>query len=151
MRSVELENTVKRGGFAYQIHFLGDRLYNGSRMISDRRPVRLSVTLVYCGQTVGWIKMKLGTEVGLDHCVRRGPSPSPPLQKTRPNFRPMSVVAINGWIDQDATNWHGGRPQPRRRCVGGPSSPKGTRPQFSAHVCCGQTAEWIKIPLGTEV
>ena len=25
----------------------------------------LSVTLVYCGQTVGWIEMKLGTEVGL--------------------------------------------------------------------------------------
>ena len=23
------------------------------------------VTLVFCGQTVGWIKMKLGTEVGL--------------------------------------------------------------------------------------
>ena len=25
----------------------------------------LPVTLVYCGQTVGWIKMPLGTEVGL--------------------------------------------------------------------------------------
>jgi len=24
-------------------------------------------------------------------------------------------------------------------------------PQFSAHVCCGQTAGWIKMPLGTEV
>jgi len=23
-------------------------------------------------------------------------------------------------------------------------------PQFSAHVCCGKTAGWIKIPLGTE-
>jgi len=37
-------------------------------MLSDRRlslsPV-LSVTLVYCGQTVGWIKVKLGTQVGL--------------------------------------------------------------------------------------
>ena len=27
--------------------------------------VRLSVTLVYCGQTVGWIKMKLGMWIGL--------------------------------------------------------------------------------------
>jgi len=44
-------------------------------MLSDRCPVSLSclsvldVTLVYCGETVGWIKMKLGTEVGLgpDH------------------------------------------------------------------------------------
>jgi len=39
-------------------------------MLSDRLSVCLSVlsvlfvTLVYCGQTVGWIKMKLGTEVG---------------------------------------------------------------------------------------
>jgi len=24
-------------------------------------------------------------------------------------------------------------------------------PQFSTHVCCGQTAGWIKMPLGTEV
>jgi len=24
-------------------------------------------------------------------------------------------------------------------------------PHFSAHVCCGQTAGWIRIPLGTEV
>jgi len=28
----------------------------------------------------------------------------------------------------------------------------GTAPaQFSAHVCCGQMAGWIKMPLGTEV
>jgi len=27
----------------------------------------------------------------------------------------------------------------------------GQSPQFSAHVYCGQTAEWIKIPRGTEV
>ena len=24
-------------------------------------------------------------------------------------------------------------------------------PQFSAHVCCGQAAGWIKMPLGTKV
>jgi len=24
-------------------------------------------------------------------------------------------------------------------------------PHFSAHVCCGQTAGWFKMPLGTEV
>ena len=29
--------------------------------------------------------------------------------------------------------------------------PKGHHPQFSAHVCCGQTVRWIKMPLGTEV
>jgi len=40
------------------------------RMLSDCMsvlscPVCLSVTLVCCGQTAGWIKMKLGTEAGL--------------------------------------------------------------------------------------
>ena len=33
-------------------------------MLSDRLSC-LSVTLVYCGQTVEWIKMSLGMEVGL--------------------------------------------------------------------------------------
>ena len=33
-------------------------------MHRDRCPV-LSVTLVYCGQTVGWVKIPLGTEVAL--------------------------------------------------------------------------------------
>jgi len=34
----------------------------------------------------------------------------------------------------------------------GPSStPKGHSPQFSAHVCCAQTAGWIKMPIGTKV
>jgi len=59
-------------------------------MLSDRclsclsvsLSVCLSVTLVYCGQTVGWIKMKLDTEVGLGlgHIVLDG-APAFPLQK----------------------------------------------------------------------
>ena len=33
-----------------------------------------------------------------------------------------------------------------------PAPPKGVQsPQFSAHDCCGQTDEWIKMPIGTEV
>jgi len=28
---------------------------------------------------------------------------------------------------------------------------KRASPQFSAHVCCGDTTAWIKMPLGTEV
>jgi len=32
-----------------------------------------------------------------------------------------------------------------------PLPKKGEAPQFSAHVCCGQIAAWIKMPLGTEV
>jgi len=67
-------------------------------MLSDHCrvcPVCLPVTLVYCGQTVGWIKIPLGMEVGLGlgHTVFRwGPSPFP-QRGTAPNFRPMSVVA----------------------------------------------------------
>jgi len=42
---------------------------------------------------------------------------------------------------------YGGRPRPRPHCARwGPSSPsqKGHSPQFSAHVCCGQTAgRWM--------
>jgi len=43
-------------------------------------------------------------------------------------------------LNEDIT-WYGDRPRPRRHCVRwGPSSPKkGTDPQFSAHVYCGQT------------
>jgi len=33
-----------------------------------------------------------------------------------------------------------------------PAPPKGAQqPQFPAHVCCGQTARWIKMSLGMEV
>jgi len=57
-------------------------------------------------------------------------------------------------MDQGAT-WHEGRPQPRRLCVRWGPSPLPTKgvepPKISAHIYCGQTAAWIKMPLGTEV
>ena len=60
----------------------------------------------------------------------------------------------NGWMDQDAA-WYGGRPRTRPHCVRwGPSSAlkrDTAPPHFSAHVCCGQTTGWIKMPLGMEV
>ena len=61
----------------------------------------------------------------------------------------------NGSIDQDET-WHAGMPRSWPNCVrwGSRSSlpPKGDSPiQFSAHVYCGQTARWIKMPLGMEI
>jgi len=105
-----------------------------------------------CGQTIGWIKMKLGTEVGIDpgHIVRWAPSS---LQKGHnPNFRPMSVVAkrldgsrchlVQRWASAqgNCVRW-GPRPLPKR----------GTAPKFLANVCCGQTDGWIKMSLGTEV
>ena len=61
----------------------------------------------------------------------------------------------NGWTDQGET-WLAGRPRSRPHWVRrGPSSSssKGAQPlpQYSAHVRCGQTAGWIKMPLGVEV
>jgi len=77
-------------------------------MLSDRCPVLscLSMTFVYCGQTVTWMNMKPDTHVGLgpDHVMLDG-DPAPLLQR-------------------------------------------GIVPQFSAPVCCGQTAGWMKIPFG---
>jgi len=58
-------------------------------MLSDHCLSVLSVTLMYCGQTVGWIKMKLGTEVGLGpgHIVLDGdPAPPPPKGHSAPQF-----------------------------------------------------------------
>jgi len=33
----------------------------------------------------------------------------------------------------------------------GPPPPKGHNPQYSPHICCGQMARWIKMPLGMAV
>ena len=64
-------------------------------VLSDRCPVclsELSVTLVYCGQTVGWIKMPLGTEVGLcpgDIVLNGDPAPSSPHGKGHSSPPPL--------------------------------------------------------------
>ena len=108
-------------------------------MLSDHCPV-CNVGVLWPNE---WIKMKLGTEVALSrgHIVLDGDPPPAPKRGTAPNFRPMSAVAKR-LMDQDAT-WYGGGPRPRQHCVRlGPSCPlKGHNPQFSAHVCCGQTAD----------
>ena len=66
-------------------------------ILSDHCLSVLPVTLVYCGQRAGWIKMTLGLQVGLGpgHIVLDGdPAPRPPQKGgAAPNFRPMSVVA----------------------------------------------------------
>jgi len=55
----------------------------------------LSVTLVYCDQTAGWIKMPLGTKVDLGQAALcyMGTQIPPKGAQQLPNFRPMSVVA----------------------------------------------------------
>jgi len=128
--------------------FLGDRFWNGSPYAIGPMscPSCLSVTLVYCGQTVGWIKMKLGTEVGLGsgHTVLDGDPAQPQKGAQPPIFRPY-LLWSNGWMDQDAS-WYGGRLQPRWHCVRWGPSPPGrgiATPFFSAHIYCGQTVAYL--------
>jgi len=67
-----------------------------------------------------------------------------------PSVCNVGVLWPNGWMNQDET-WQAGRPWPWLHCARwGLSSPplKGQSPQFSAHIYCGQTAGWIKMPLG---
>ena len=67
-------------------------------------PVSLSICIIFihCGQTVGWIKMKLGKQVGRGpgHIVLHwDPAPPPPKwgRALTPNFRPIYVAAK--WLD----------------------------------------------------
>jgi len=86
----------------------------------------LSVMLVYCGQTIGQIKMKLGMQVGLSpgHTVLDGDTAVPTEMGTaaphiqnlwaqalpasfllRPSVHIMRGPCLlwpNGWMDQDA-------------------------------------------------
>ena len=71
----------------------------------------------------------------------------------------VCALWLNGWTDQDET-WHAGRPRPWLHCIRrGPSSPSpkgGGRTgsfwaKFSANICCGQMAAWIKMSLGMEL
>jgi len=57
-------------------------------MLSVRCLSVLSVTFVHCGQTVRWIKMKLGTQVGFGpgHIVLDGDPAAPPPKGHSPQF-----------------------------------------------------------------
>jgi len=109
--------------------------------------------------------MLLGTEVviGPGDFVFDGHLAIPRKRHTQPHpIFDLCVLWPNGWMDQGAT-WYGCKHRPSRRCVRwGRNSPpinhliynspkRGTDPQFSVHVCCGQTVGWMKTPLGTEV
>jgi len=86
-------------------------------LLSHRCPVCLSVMLVYCSQTVRWIKMKLGLLVclGPGHIVLDG-DPAPLPQKGGRAAQFLAHVSPNGWMDQDGT-WRGGRPRSRPHCA----------------------------------
>ena len=78
--------------------------------------------------------MPLGMEIGLDpgdFVLDGDPAPLPKIFGS-------CLLWSNGWMDEARTNWHGGRPQPRRLVLDGDVAPlpqKGAEPppQFSAH------------------
>jgi len=98
--------------------------------------------------------MALGMEVDLGpgHIVLGG-RPSSPSQERGQS--PQFLLWPNGWMHEGAT-WCGGSLglSPGDFVLDGDPAPlptKGRSPQFWAHVYCGQTAAWIKMPLGTKV
>jgi len=65
----------------------------------------LSVTFVYCGQTVGWIRMPLGTEVGLvpgDNVLDEDTAPPTERATAAPTFLAISTVAKRSPISATA-------------------------------------------------
>jgi len=89
---------------------------------------------IYCCLTAGWIKMPLGTEVGLGPGDSVRPSFPHPEERAQPPIFGPCLLWPNGCMYQD-TIWYEGRPQSRRHCVRwGPSSPllTGFRPMFVA-------------------
>jgi len=88
----------------------------------------LSVTLVYCGQMVGWIKMKLAMQVGLNplHIVLDGDPAPLPHRGTAPQFlahiccgqmtgrikMPLHVEV--GRCSGDCVRWGPSFPSPKR-------------------------------------
>jgi len=111
--------------------------------LSVRCPVCLSVTLVYCGQTVGQIKMKLGTQVGLDpgHIVLGEDPVPPPLKGHSPQFSVhICCGQMVAWIKMSLGMEVGfgagdfvldGDPAPSSP-KGGQSPPPNLRPMFNA-------------------
>jgi len=85
------------------------------------RDIIMSVTLVYCGQTFGWINMKLGMPVGLGsgHIVLDG-DPASLSQKwaERPKYSAhICCGQMAGWIKTQLGTLVGARHQYKRYCV----------------------------------
>ena len=93
-----------RNCISINLAVLGNRLQNGLPYAFGLLSVRLSVTLVYYGQTVGWIRMPLGTEVGLrpGDTVLDGDPASPKKGHSSPPIFGPSLLWPNGWMDQES-------------------------------------------------
>jgi len=76
-----------------------------NELVARWRAAIESVTVVYYGQMVGWIKMKLGVQVGLgpgDFVLGGYPAPRPQKGAEPPNSPSMYIVAKR----LDGSRWH---------------------------------------------
>jgi len=108
-------------------------------MLPGRSLSCLSVTLVYCDQTVGWPKMKLGTDVGLGpgHIVFGGDSAPLPKRGTAPQFwAHVCCGQTTGWIKTPLQGTEVDHGPGDIALDGDPAPPKrwGTAPPIFAHV-----------------
>ena len=107
---------------------------------------------VYCGQTAGFTRWHLAWRWCPGHIVLDGDPASLPKRGQIPQFSPIFIVAKR--LDAPRCQWYGGRPRRGHIVLDRDPAPprKGhSIPHFWAHVYCGQTAGWIRKPLGTEV
>ena len=84
--------------------------------LSDSCLFCLSVTLVFCGQTVGWTEMPLGTEVGLgpgDSALDGDPAPPPTERGTAPPLFGPCLSWRNGRPSQLLPSYCSIQPQGR--------------------------------------
>jgi len=113
---VDQDETWHRGRPQPRLHCLRWELSSSPKRAQRRPPPQFSAHIC-CDQTTGWIKMPLGTEVGLGqrHIVLDGEPASSPIRGSHPqfpNFRPIYLLWPNSWMDEDAT-WYGDRPRRR--------------------------------------
>ena len=103
------------------------------------------------GQTDGGFKMPLYTEVarGPGDSVLDGDPALPPPKKTRGTAVPPLFGSCIVAKRPDGSRCHLVRRQMRTQLF--PSKRGIAAPQFSTHVCCGQTAGWIKMKLGMKL
>jgi len=120
-------------------------------MLSDRCLSCLFVCLRrWCtvhGETVGWIKMNLGMQVGLGpgHIVLDWDPAPPPLKGQSPQFSAHICCCQMGARIKMSLRTEVGLD---------PSDivlKRGQRPPISAHVYCDRTAAWVKMQLGMEI
>jgi len=112
-----------RFGRRYRFVVFSRPLQCNVRLLSSNVVCLSSVTRVYCGQTVSWIRMPLGMQVGLvpGHIVLDWDPALLPKGAQPPILGPY-LLRPNGCMDQDVT-WYGGRPWPKWHCIRwGPSS-----------------------------